>query len=195
VVSDDEEFLALLARVRASDERAAEELVRRYEPLIRFEVRLRLTDPRVCRLFDSIDVCQSVLSSFFVRAAAGQYDLEKPQQLVALLVKMARNKVATLARREQARDADWHRDATTDLSALEGGFEPSQRVAASDLLAEVQRRLSSEEAAIAALRGRGETWIEIAAALGGTAEARRKQLTRALNRVTEELGIDEVDDG
>ena len=93
---EEEEFLELLARVRAGDERAAEELVRCYEPLIRFEVRLRLTDPRVCRLFDSIDVCQSVLSSFFVRAAAGQYELDRPQQLVGLLVTMARNKVASL---------------------------------------------------------------------------------------------------
>jgi hypothetical protein len=29
-------------------------------------------DRRICRLFDSMDICQSVLKSFFVRTAAGQ---------------------------------------------------------------------------------------------------------------------------
>ena len=77
---------------------------------------------------------------------------------------------------------------------MKGGFEPLRRAAGSDLLAEVHRRLSTEESVLAALRGRGETWPDIAASLGGTAESRRKQLTRALDRVTAELGIDEADD-
>jgi RNA polymerase sigma factor (sigma-70 family) len=191
---EEEAFLELLGRVRAGDERAAEELVRRYEPMIRFEVRLRLTDPRISRLFDSIDVCQSVLSSFFVRAAAGQYELDRPEQLVGLLVTMARNKVASLARRERARDSDWRREEAGALDTVNDGFEPSRRLAGRDLLAEVHRRLSTEESALASLRGRGESWRQIAASLGGTAEARRKQLARALDRVTEELGIDELVD-
>jgi hypothetical protein len=32
-----------------------------------------------------------VLASFFLRAAVGEYDLSAPEQLVGLLVKMARN--------------------------------------------------------------------------------------------------------
>ncbi len=54
---------------------------------------MRLTDPSLYRLLDSMDVCQSVLLSFFVRAAAGQYDLEQPQELLKLLVVMAWNKL------------------------------------------------------------------------------------------------------
>jgi len=45
------------------------ELVREYEPLIRREVRLHLEDQRLARLFDSMDICQSVLASFFLRTA------------------------------------------------------------------------------------------------------------------------------
>ena len=56
-----------IRRVRAGDEQAAAELVRRYEPLIRREVRFQLEDRRLCRVFDSMDICQSVLASFFVR--------------------------------------------------------------------------------------------------------------------------------
>src|SRR3954464_8639585 len=91
-------FDELLRRVRAGETSAAYELVRRYESAIRVAVRTRLSDPALRRQFDSMDICQSVLASFFLRAAAGQYDLDKPGQLVALLTQMARNKLAMRSR-------------------------------------------------------------------------------------------------
>ena len=87
-------FAEFVRRIRAGDATAAAELVRRYEPVVRLEVRVRLGDPRLRRAFDSMDVCQSVLASFFVRAAAGQYELGGPGDLVRLLVAMARRKLA-----------------------------------------------------------------------------------------------------
>jgi RNA polymerase sigma-70 factor (ECF subfamily) len=39
-----------------------------------------------------MDICQSVLASFFVRAAVGQFELDRPEPLVGLLIGMARNK-------------------------------------------------------------------------------------------------------
>src|SRR4051794_2951522 len=88
--SEEEEYLRFIRRVRDGDGRAAEELVRRYEPEIRLEVRtwLRLRDPRLRRVFDSMDICQSVMASFFVRAAIGEYELDEPRQLIRLLVGM-----------------------------------------------------------------------------------------------------------
>ena len=71
-------FADFVGRIRAGDEQAATDLVRRYEPMIRVMVRARLGDRRLRRVLDSMDVCQSVLASFFVRTAAGQYDLEGP---------------------------------------------------------------------------------------------------------------------
>jgi len=64
-------------RIRQGDERAAEELVRRYECEIRLEVRgwLRLRNPARRLVFDSMDTCQSVLAGFFARAAVGDFDL------------------------------------------------------------------------------------------------------------------------
>ena len=47
-----------------------------------------------------------MLLSFFVRAAAGQYELERPEQVVKLLVTMARNKLASAARREHRQRRD-----------------------------------------------------------------------------------------
>src|SRR5207249_4424725 len=94
---------------RAGDADAARELVQRYEPAIRRVVRFRLADSRLGRVFDSMDICQSVLASFFLRAAAGQFDLEQPEQLLKLLVSMARNKLALQARAQQRQRRDYRR--------------------------------------------------------------------------------------
>jgi RNA polymerase sigma factor (sigma-70 family) len=191
-MSEHDSFGDFLRRLRAGDEQAAVELVQRYERVIRREARLRLTDPRLGRLVDSVDICQSVLASFFVRAAAGQYDLDQPQDLLRLLVRMARNKVVSQARRQQARPADWQRAEAGALErALAGEPDPARLAAGSDLLAEVRRRLSAEERQVADLRGQGRSWPEVAAELGGTPEGRRMQLTRALNRVAQDLGLAE----
>src|SRR5262245_43654798 len=96
-------------RIRAGDEQAAADLVRQYEPLVRREVRLRLTDPGLSRALDSMDICQSVMASFFVQAACGRYDLDEPGQLLKLLVTMARNKLASAARKQRAQRRDARR--------------------------------------------------------------------------------------
>ena len=64
--------------------------MRRYKPTIRRVVHVRLVDRRLQRLFDSMDVCQSVFGSFFVHAALGDYELSTPEQLLNLLVTMSR---------------------------------------------------------------------------------------------------------
>jgi RNA polymerase sigma-70 factor (ECF subfamily) len=190
----DNRFADFLQRIRHGDEEAAAELVKRFEPVIRREVRMRLTDPSLYRLFDSGDICQSVLVSFFVRAAAGQYELASPEDLLKLLVRMARNKVASQARRVQARPFDQRRSRTAeeDLHKALNGPDPSQIILNRDLLRAVLNRLPEEGRRLAELRSEGRTWPEIAAALGGTAEARRNQFARALDRVTAELGLDDL---
>jgi RNA polymerase sigma factor (sigma-70 family) len=193
---DDKAFHDLIRNVRAGDDDAAAELVRLYEPAIRREVRLRLRDPRLRRVFDSMDVCQSVLGSFFVRAASGQYELDSPQHLVRLLVTMARNKLIKQIQRQRAGRRDHRRLAaypvqTIDMAASDP--TPSRQVAARELLQEARQRLSAEERRLAELRAQGLEWADVARELGGTAGSRRKQLDRALDRVARELALE--DDG
>jgi RNA polymerase sigma-70 factor (ECF subfamily) len=189
-MSEDTTFADFIRRIRAGDDRAAQELVERYEPVIRREVRLRLRDPRLNSQFDWTDVCQSVLASFFVRAASGQYELDEPGQLLKLLVAMTRNKVANQARRHRAARRDYRLESH-DPADLEGRAiaqpSPSRMVAGRELLEEFRRRLSEEERAMADLRAQGCEWPEIAARLGGTAQARRKQFIRAVDRVEEQV--------
>jgi len=118
-MSDDQTFLDFIDRIRAGDEQAAAELVSRYEPLIRREIRLQLDDRNLIRLFDSMDICQSVLASFFVRTAAGEYDIGSTAQLVKLLVNMARNKLISAARREYMQRRDVRRRPRRGDPAIE----------------------------------------------------------------------------
>src|SRR5262245_11616679 len=194
-MSEDDSFRDLIGRVRAGDEGAAAELVRRYEPTIRRIVRVRLRDPRLGRLLDSLDVCQSVLGSFFVRAALGQYELDRPEQLLGLLARMARNKLVNQANQLGARRRDYRRaEGLGALEAQAAAPSPSQLVAGQELLQEARRRLSPQERVLLDLRQQGREWAEIAQELGGSPDALRMQLGRAVDRVARELGLAEVDD-
>lgn len=194
-MSDDASFTDFIQRIRAGDDHAAEELVRRYEPLICREVRLRIEDERLNRVFDSMDVCQSVLASFFVRAATGEYDLDEPQHLVRLLVTMARNKLASRARLEHRQRRDNRRVKATDPEVMDeftdGQPSPSEIFSRRELLERMRASLTDEEREIANLRGQGLAWDQIAERLGGTGNTRRMQLTRGIERVGRELGLDD----
>ena len=190
----EETFRELIDRVRSGDEQAAIDLVRRYEPAIRRAARVRLRDPRLGRLLDSMDICQSVLASFFVRAALGQYELGTPEQLLGLLVKMAQNKVARQAKAQKAGRRDYRRI----VAEIEGGLDvaardasPSRQAAARELLDEARRLLGPEERAVLERRERGSDWAAIAAELGGSPDALRVRMARAVDRVARHLGLDE----
>jgi RNA polymerase sigma-70 factor (ECF subfamily) len=192
-MSDPNPFAELLTRARAGDPDAAAELVRRYEPSVRVVVRAHLVDPTLRRYFDSMDICQSVLGSFFVRAAAGQFDLSEPGQLVGLLVTMTRNKLAMQARRYRQAKRDVRRTAADDeaLGGVAGtGASPPDIAAVRELLSTLLDRLTEEEREIAQRRALGQDWTAIAAEMGGSADARRKQLGRAIDRLAPELGLD-----
>src|SRR5262245_44037056 len=195
-MSQAQSFADFLRRIRGGDDAAAAELVRRYEPLIRREVRLRIEDQRLNRAFDSLDVCQSVLASFFVRAATGEYDLERPEQLVRLLVTMARNKLASKARLEHRQRRDSRRVTTTESALLDQVAaeqpSPSDILSRRELLERMRASLTNEEREIADLRGQGLGWDEVAIRLGGSGQARRMQLSRGIERVGRELGLDEA---
>ncbi len=190
----DELFADFITRIRAGDQTAAEELVRNFEPVVRREIRLNMTDRRLARVFDSVDICQSVWSSFFVRVAAGQFDLENPAQLTNLLVAMAKTKLAFQSRRNRYQKRDVGRIDTTGapIETVAGDQpSPSDCVSAEELFAKMHGSLSIEERRISDLRRAGLAWDEVAKTLGGTAQARRMQLDRAADRVVRQLGLDE----
>jgi hypothetical protein len=104
---------------------------------------------------------------------------------------MTRNKLNSQAR--------YHGRECRDVGRADGGDGveagastapgPDRVVEARELLARLRERLSAEEREIADRRADGQDWAAVAAAMGGTPEARRKQLSRAIDRVAPELGL------
>ncbi len=193
-MSADNSFCDLILRVRAGDDQAATELVRRYEPTIRLIVRRRLTDAALRRVLDSMDICQSVLASFFLRAASGQYELDKPEQLLNLLATMARHKLTTQVQKQRTARRDPRRvrqDFSASAEVVDPGANPSQVVAHQELLQQFRSRLSEEERWLADQRALGRSWAEMATEIGGSPDRLRMQLTRAIERVSRELGLED----
>lgn len=184
-------FAEFISRIRHGDEFAAHELVKRYESLIRREIRFGMKDSRLNRAFDSVDVCQSVWASFFLRTMAGEYDLNSPDQLAKLLLIIARNKLVSRVRHEQQARRDVREvrtDSEFDLDSLPHAAEtPSEQLAHKELLVRLNGLLTHEERQLVALRQDGLSWDEIVIKLGGTSQARRAQLSRAVDRVEKEL--------
>lgn len=187
---DDEWF----ARICEGDEEAIAAFVAEYEAEIRAEVRRRFRRRDLRRALDSGDICQSVFKSFFARAALGRYDIESPEDLAKLLMRMARNKVVDQVRRQQAERRDVRRTQSlcpTEHEPMLRSRAPPPDEAASfaELLVQVRKRLRPAERRIAELRAAGYSWEAVGEQLGEPSEAVRKKLTRAIDRVSRELRL------
>jgi RNA polymerase sigma factor (sigma-70 family) len=192
---DERSFAELVARARGGDPQAARRLIEHYEAAIRRQARFALRNNRLRRRIGESDICQSVLGQFFLALWAGRLELDRPEQLVALLNKMVRNKVVAKARYEGAARRDYRREIGQverdhEVEPLSPDPSANQIVANAELLAEFERRLTEPERAILALRKQGASWDEVAEKFGGTAGAMRKRFERVLDRVGRELGLD-----
>jgi RNA polymerase sigma-70 factor (ECF subfamily) len=185
-------FAELIRRVRTGDHLAAEEIVRQFEPLVRRELRVSIARSPIGRLVDSVDVAQSVWSSFFLRMGVGEYDVNDPKQLAALLLSMARHKLSNQLQRHRRKKRDLNR--LQSQPAMEHVSDnqpsPSEMTSVKELAGKLNEMLSDEERQISRLREQGCTWDEIARQVGGTAQARRMQMTRAADRIAEALGLE-----
>ena len=186
-------FTEFIERVRSGDEQAATQLVQDFEPVVRRELRFRLRDSSARRELDSMDISQSVLTNFFVRVATRQYDLEEQGDLVKLLLTMTRNKVAEELRRRHRQ----RRDSRRTVLGVEGmplasaDPTPSRVLAAKEILELVRQSLGEEARRLVDLRCLGQSWEEIADSLGGSPDARRKQVARAIDEIVHKLGLEE----
>ncbi len=184
-------FQDFISRVRARDPEASAELVRRFEPEIRRFIRLTLRDSAELGYLDSIDISQSVFGGLFFRLVAGQFDISDPPQLLNLLRRMAKNKLAD-NRRHNARGRVEFADPSIWDSVPSPDEDAADSLCYEELHAEARRRLSEEERELADRRAAGKDWPQIADEVGSTPEAARKRLERAIRRVCAQLDLDAV---
>jgi RNA polymerase sigma-70 factor (ECF subfamily) len=190
----DDQFFELMKRTKNGDQDAARRLVAEYEPEIRRAARLRLTNSKLRRIVDSIDICQSVFGRFFASATSDAFHLESPTQLLMLLTTMTRNRVIDEHRRQTTakRAANQVAEALEMNDFADDSPGPRTAAAAKELLTEVRSRLSADELAIADRRNAGHSWDEIATDLNASPDSLRKRLERALQRVRNELNDNEA---
>jgi RNA polymerase sigma factor (sigma-70 family) len=188
-------FRDMMDLVRLGDQEAAAELVRHFGPKIRKAIRKPLIKHCLSRELDAHDISQTVLAHFFLNNLAARFrELDHPDELSRLLVVMAQNKLRDHLRKLHANRRDRRRMETGQWDCLRDivarrDVSPGKIVARQEIIQELYRRLKKEERELAEQRFLGLDWATIAANQGGSAEALRKKLTRALGRVGHQLGI------
>lgn len=185
-------FQKLIHRVRAGDQAAATELMQLYEPHVRRAIRLRMRDRGLRQFLDSTDISQSVMGNFFVHLQSGDFVIESPAQLIALLVRMAQNRVTDWVRHGRAMRNDYRRQISlTDADQVSRDCDDpvATEVVTTELMTAVRQRLTPLERRLLERRIDEHSWQEIAEIEGASADALRVQLRRSLNRIAVDLGI------
>jgi RNA polymerase sigma factor (sigma-70 family) len=162
-------------------------LERKFRTAICGEVRRRLTEPRLLRVVSEAEVCQLVLTELTTGLTRGRLRFEGPRQLRAWIRKATANHVRKVAEKAKAQRRDVRRlclDGERELRAVQDRTpDPSRITEGRDLLRWTLERLPPELRELALQRGAGRTWSELATEFGGTADALRKRLTRALDEL------------
>jgi RNA polymerase sigma factor (sigma-70 family) len=180
----DGDLAQFLERIRAGDEDAARELLRRYEAEVRLVVRRQL--PRLLRSrFDSLDFLQSVWGDFFQKVRSGPAQFEDSRHLVGFLARAAKNKVIDQYRRAGSQKQDMHREEPIwaeggrprDLEAP--GDTPSEVAEAREALDRLMVLLPDDRRSILELKAQGLSSREIGERLGVS--------ERTVQRVLEDL--------
>jgi RNA polymerase sigma-70 factor (ECF subfamily) len=111
----DEEFHALMQKVLAGSEEAAQDLFRDYEPYLLYAIRKRM-GKQIRSKFDSMDFVQDVWASFFAELP-DQRKFIDADDFVAFLTLLAQNKVVDVVRqRTKTLKHDMEREESLDDS-------------------------------------------------------------------------------
>ncbi len=190
----DSTFADRLTRLRSRDDAEIEQFVAKYEPFIRRTLRFRIARASLRPAADSVDVCQSVLIGFLMRLSAGDYELHSEEDLCKLLLAIANKKFLRLNRREMAaKRCRAQTQSLTDLPELAASPDNSsaRHLDTTELLRKLSLRMSTQELELFRLRSIGKDWTTIGQQFGETPSMLRKRLSRAIQRVAMELGLEE----
>jgi RNA polymerase sigma-70 factor (ECF subfamily) len=181
-------FRELLDRARQGDQDALGDLVRRYEPEVRMVARLRLGSALRPHL-DSIDLVQSVHHSLMVGLRQNRFEINTPQQLVALALTIVRRKAARawqrLKRQQRLSDGGGGEGtlARTLLDLASAEQDPAAAAQYRDAVEGVCRNLDLVEKQLLEMHLEGYRTVEIAEQLNLNADVLRVKLSRLRARL------------
>jgi len=187
MLTRDDQFAALLNRIKEGSEQALVELVETYGQHVYRVVRRKL-DRAMRSKFDSGDFVQAVWASFFENRAR---ILEFPtaKDLILFLARIAHNKVIDeIRRRFVLQGKNINLEVSLDQSGILGtmlspGPTPSEVVMADERLERMTALRSDRQQKIVELRQAGATHAEIAAALGVNPKTVQRSLQRLERKV------------
>lgn len=178
------EFTDLFVAARNGDESAFADWLLEYEPYLRRVIHLRLTDVRLRRLFETMDIYQSVAGDFLRWAGEGDGAFASREKVRNFLVTMVVNKINAKARAAKNRPVS----LPTGYEPAAGDPSPSQHMAGREAAAAIRAKLSEEEAWLLDERGDGRTWRDLAAERGRNPDTLRMQYVRLIARLRREVG-------
>lgn len=187
----EDSFHALMGRLRGGDDRAADEVFRRFAGRLIALARGRL-DPLMRRKVDPEDVLQSVFKSFFVRQAQGQWELTGWSSLWGLLTAMTIRKCVRRAVHFRAACRDVRRetnpqprpeDSAPGWEALGREPTPDEVAVLAETLAGLLSGLSVRDREIVLLHLQGHPGLDIAA----QAHCTERTVQRVLERLRGQL--------
>jgi RNA polymerase sigma-70 factor (ECF subfamily) len=192
-MSADSQFTDLMARLRAGDERAeaaAAEIFNRFAGRL-IGLAARHLDERLRQKVGPEDVMQSVLKSFFVRQAAGQYDLADWDGLWSMLVVITLRKCGHKAEHFRAACRDVGReqaladeDSARSWEAVSREPTPSQAALLAEAVRQALAALEDErERTVLELSLHGLSVPEISAQVGRSERTVQRVLTRVRKRL------------
>jgi RNA polymerase sigma-70 factor (ECF subfamily) len=189
-MSEGTSFADLVARLRAGDADAAGEIFQRFANRLIGLARSRL-DARVRQKVGPEDIVQSVFRSFFIRHAAGQFDLPSWDSLWSLLTVITLRKCGhqvehfRAACRDVAREAEPPAGADSSASWEAIAREPTadEALQLTDTVEQLLAGLDEEDRHIVELALQGQTAPEISARTGASERTVYRRLERVKGRL------------
>ena len=191
------QFQHLLRLVRSGNPNAISKFLAEYEPFVRRAMRFRLARASLQSAADSVDVCQSVFGSLFIRLVAGEYELATEEDLNKLLYSIANNKFLALQRRELAKRRDRRLTVSLDTRveiADKRQVTPERSLSLVELMTKFESNLEPDEWQLYQLRKQGQSWHSIATQVDEDPIVLRKRLSRAVRRVALALRIEDPEE-
>ena len=191
------QFQHLLKLVRSGNPNATSKFLAEYEPFVRRAMRFRLARASLQSAADSVDVCQSVFGSLFIRLFAGEYELATEEDLNKLLYSIANNKFLALQRRELAKRRDRRLTVSLDTRveiADKRQVTPERLLSLMELMTKFESNLEPDEWQLYQLRKQGQSWHSIATQVNDDPIVLRKRLSRAVRRVALALRIEDPEE-
>lgn len=149
-------------------------LVKQYEPHLRRIIRVQLNCAQARRVIDSIDICQSVYLVLWTRIEENGLHWENQQQLLGLLLGIARHKVLEHVR--------YHHPQRRDIRRTHSlGEHDTPKLADSP-------DLTAQDFAVLNRRLAGDTWADAAMGQAQTSNAIKLRIRKTLARLARRSG-------